>query len=168
MAGRNRRDGWSVWLGDAPAPGESLVDGLARKPAAWESVPLTVGGKTVGVLGIASSGLPSTSERRQHLETVASLLALAVKNVELFRRVRELSMVDPLTGCLLRHYGLATLAGEMRRARRIMARSSAVKIVTASCRCPAVRSRFRTVTANPSGSRSVLRASISLHTGLGA
>jgi diguanylate cyclase (GGDEF)-like protein len=27
-------------------------------------------------------------------------------------------MVDPLTGCLLRHYGLATLATEMRRARR--------------------------------------------------
>lgn len=113
-----RSDGWSVWLGDAAALGESLVDGLARKPAAWESVPLTVGGKTVGVLGMASSGLPSTPDRRQHLETVASLLALAVKNVELFRRVRELSMVDPLTGCLLRHYGLATLAAEMRRARR--------------------------------------------------
>jgi diguanylate cyclase (GGDEF)-like protein len=69
-------------------------------------------------MGIGTSGAPSTPERREYIETIASLLALTVKNVELFRRVRELSMVDPLTGCLLRHYGLATLAAEMRRARR--------------------------------------------------
>jgi diguanylate cyclase (GGDEF)-like protein len=113
-----RFEGWSVWLGESAAPGESLVDGLARRPGAWESVPLTVGGKTVGVLGVGNGGAPHSAERRQYIETVASLLALAVKNVELFRRVRELSMVDPLTGCLLRHYGLAALAAEMRRARR--------------------------------------------------
>lgn len=113
-----RGEGWSVWLDDAGAVSESLADGLARKAGAWESVPLTVGDKTVGILGIGASGTPMTPERRESLQTVASLLALAVKNVELFRRVRELSMVDPLTGCLLRHYGLATLAAEMRRARR--------------------------------------------------
>ena len=113
-----RADNWSVWLGESVPPGQSLVDALARRPAAWQTVPLTVGGKTVGVLGIGTGGVTPTPDRRQHVEMVASLLALAVKNVELFRRVRELSMVDPLTGCLLRHYGLATLAGEMRRARR--------------------------------------------------
>ncbi len=113
-----RSDGWSVWLRNAAQPGESLVDALARKPGAWESVPLTVGGKTVGVLGVGASAAIAAPDRKRYIETVASLLALAVKNVELFRRVRELSMVDPLTGCLLRHYGLATLAAEMRRARR--------------------------------------------------
>jgi diguanylate cyclase (GGDEF)-like protein len=112
-----RADGWSLWLDDSGG-GESLVDGLARKPGAWESLPLTAAGKTVGVLGIGTAGGSPTPERREYLETVASLVGLAVKNVELFRRVRELSMVDPLTGCLLRHYGLATLAAEMRRARR--------------------------------------------------
>jgi diguanylate cyclase (GGDEF)-like protein len=113
-----RADGWSVWLGEGARSGESLPESLARRPGAWESVPLVVAGKTVGILGVGSSGTPMTPERREYLQTVASLLALAVKNVELFRRVRELSMVDPLTGCLLRHYGLATLAAEMRRARR--------------------------------------------------
>ncbi len=113
-----RADGWNVWLGETASRGDSLLDGLARRRGAWESIPLAAGGKTVGVLGIGGVGLTPAPERREHIDTVASLLALAVRNVELFRRVRELSMVDPLTGCLLRHYGLATLAAEMRRARR--------------------------------------------------
>jgi len=115
-----RPDGWSLWLGESGEAGDSLVEGLARKPGAWESVPLIIGGKTVGVVGIGTrpDSAPAGPDRQLHIDAVASLLAIAVKNVELFRRVRELSMVDPLTGCLLRHYGLATLAAEMRRARR--------------------------------------------------
>lgn len=59
-----------------------------------------------------------TDDQRATLTAVATLLATAVKNVQLVTRVRELSMIDPLTRCLMRQFGVEALSRELRRMRR--------------------------------------------------
>jgi diguanylate cyclase (GGDEF)-like protein len=47
-----------------------------------------------------------------------ALIAIAVRNVQLFLETREHSLRDSLTNCFNRGHGLETLDGELRRARR--------------------------------------------------
>ena len=79
--------------------------------------PLIVGGQAVGVLGVRTrDGLPS--ERRHVVEAAAALLAVSVKNAQLFREVRDNSVRDPLTGCFTKAHALEVIDAELRRARR--------------------------------------------------
>ena len=52
------------------------------------------------------------------LTMAAALLAIALRNAQLFHEVRENSLRDGLTGCFNRTHALAVIDMELRRARR--------------------------------------------------
>lgn len=79
--------------------------------------PLLVGGSAMGVLGVKTSG-PLASDRRRIIEAAAALLAVSVKNAQLFREVKDNSVKDALTGCFTRGHALDVIDAELRRARR--------------------------------------------------
>jgi len=80
--------------------------------------PLVVGGTAMGVLGVRpeSGGLPA--DKRRILEAAGALLAVSIKNAQLFREVKENSVRDALTGCFTRGHALDVVDAELRRARR--------------------------------------------------
>jgi diguanylate cyclase (GGDEF)-like protein len=79
--------------------------------------PMIIAGRPVGVIGV--SAVPPLSEQaRSVLAAAGALLAVSLKNAELFREVRENSVRDPLTGCYRRAHALEVLENELRRARR--------------------------------------------------
>ena len=79
--------------------------------------PMIVAGTPEGVLGVAPEP-PLTNHQRSILSAAAALLAVSLKNSQLFREVRENSVRDGLTGCFNREHALEVLDGEIRRARR--------------------------------------------------
>jgi diguanylate cyclase (GGDEF)-like protein len=79
--------------------------------------PMVAAGAAVGVLGI-HDGPTLPNDQRKALGVAAGLIAIAVRNVQLFLETREYSLRDGLTGCFNRGHGLETLDGELRRARR--------------------------------------------------
>jgi diguanylate cyclase (GGDEF)-like protein len=120
--GRSKRDEL-VRAADG-MPAASLAPGLLGAEAAPQdqpfpdvSFPMLVGGTAVGTLGVSST--PSlTDDEHRAVSAAASLLALAVRNAELRREVRENSVRDALTGCFTRAHALEVLEVELRRARR--------------------------------------------------
>jgi diguanylate cyclase (GGDEF)-like protein len=80
--------------------------------------PLLVGGKAVGVLGVRPDGGVLAADRRRIIEAAAALLAVSVKNAQLFREVKDNSVKDALTGCFTRGHSLDVIDAELRRARR--------------------------------------------------
>ena len=80
--------------------------------------PLIVGGTAMGVLGIRPTGETFGPDRRRIIEAAAALLAVSVKNAQLFREVKENSVKDALTGCFTRGHALDVIDAELRRARR--------------------------------------------------
>ena len=79
--------------------------------------PMIIAGNPVGVLGVAAQP-PLVDEQRRILTTAAALLAVSLKNSELFREVVESNVRDPLTSCVTRRHGMGIFQTEMRRARR--------------------------------------------------
>jgi diguanylate cyclase (GGDEF)-like protein len=79
--------------------------------------PMIVAGTPEGVLGVAAEP-PLTDHQRSILSAAAALLAVSLKNSQLFREVRENSVRDGLTGCFNRAHALEVLDAEIRRARR--------------------------------------------------
>jgi diguanylate cyclase (GGDEF)-like protein len=79
--------------------------------------PMIVGREIVGMLGVAASPECSPATRRM-IGASAAMLAIAVRNVQLFAQLRDNSLRDALTDCFNRHHGLEVLDAEMRRARR--------------------------------------------------
>lgn len=79
--------------------------------------PLVVGGKAVGVLGVKTSAALET-DRRRFIEAASALLAVSIKNAQLFRDVKDNSVKDPLTGCFTRAHSIDVIDAELRRARR--------------------------------------------------
>jgi diguanylate cyclase (GGDEF)-like protein len=79
--------------------------------------PMIVAGTTIGMLGVSSQ--PAlTDQQRSVLTAAAALLAVSLKNAELFRKVHENSVRDALTGCYNRTHALEVMTAELRRARR--------------------------------------------------
>ena len=76
-----------------------------------------VAGVAVGVLGI-HDGATITGDQRKALGVATGLIAIAVRNVQLFLETREHSLRDSLTNCFHRGYGLEALDHELDRARR--------------------------------------------------
>lgn len=76
-----------------------------------------VAGVTVGVLGVHHSAT-LTADQRKALGVAAGLIAIAVRNVQLFLETREHSLRDSLTNCFTRGYGLEALARDLARAQR--------------------------------------------------
>lgn len=79
--------------------------------------PMIVAGIPEGVLGVAPEP-PLTDHQHSVLSAAAALLAVSLKNAQLFREVRENSVRDGLTGCVNRAHAIEVLDGEIRRARR--------------------------------------------------
>jgi diguanylate cyclase (GGDEF)-like protein len=97
-----------------PTPGTTSAD---------VCFPLIVAGRPMGVLGISPEP-PLSDHQRSILAASAALLAVSLKNAELFREVHESSVRDGLTGCFTRKHGLEVMDAELRRARRSRTPSS--------------------------------------------
>jgi diguanylate cyclase (GGDEF)-like protein len=80
--------------------------------------PLIVGGKAMGVLGVRPEAGRLPADRRRIIEAAAALLAVSIKNAQLFREVKDNSVKDALTGCFTRAHALEMVDAELRRARR--------------------------------------------------
>ena len=76
-----------------------------------------VAGVAVGVLGI-QDGATITGAERQALGVASGLIAIAVRNVQLWVERQEHSLRDSLTNCVNRGYGLEALERELDLARR--------------------------------------------------
>jgi diguanylate cyclase (GGDEF)-like protein len=113
-----------VTIGDSAAADREAVSlaalgeaDAAALPVSDNGFPLVVAGAPVGVLGV--QGEPAlTDHQRSVLSAAAALLAVSLKNCELFREVRENSVRDGMTGCFNRTHALEVLDAELRRARR--------------------------------------------------
>jgi len=81
-------------------------------------LPMTAGGRPVGVLGIPQPAAPLSDGRERLLTMATALLAIALCNAQLFHEVRENSLRDGLTGCFNRTHAMAVIEMELRRARR--------------------------------------------------
>ncbi len=117
-------DQWEPVLYDeaATAPLDQLTKAAQRcteegAPADPACLPLRAGGAVVGVLGIAAGSSLSEAEQRA-LEAAAAVVAIGIRNMQLFQETRELSLRDTLTGCFNRGHALQTLEAELRRIRR--------------------------------------------------
>ena len=80
--------------------------------------PLIVAGKANGVLGVRPQTGMLSADRRRIIEAAAALLAVSIKNAQLFREVKDNSVKDALTGCFTRGHALDVIDAELRRARR--------------------------------------------------
>jgi diguanylate cyclase (GGDEF)-like protein len=95
---------------------EAGIEGTAHGEALC--FPMLAGEEVVGVLGIRDgSGL--TQDERKALAAATGLMAIAVRNVNLFLATKEHGVRDGLTSCFNRTYGLEALDLELRRARRM-------------------------------------------------
>jgi diguanylate cyclase (GGDEF)-like protein len=81
-------------------------------------LPLTAGGQALGVLGVPLSAGTVGEGRQRVLAAAATLLAIAVRNAQLFQELRESSVRDGLTGCVNRTHAVEVIETELRRARR--------------------------------------------------
>jgi diguanylate cyclase (GGDEF)-like protein len=107
---------------------EHIAERAVGGNGAWQSdtiaveghlcLPLTAGGHPVGVLGIPDAAGPFTEGRQRLLAMAGALLAISLRNAQLFHEVRENSLRDGLTGCVNRTHALAVIDMELRRARR--------------------------------------------------
>ena len=98
---------------------ETLADARVAGVVVGETLcfPMVAGGVALGVLGI-QEGTAIPEHQRRALGVATGLVAIAVRNVQLFLETREYSLRDTLTNCFNRGHGLDTLDGELRRARR--------------------------------------------------
>lgn len=107
---------------------EHVADHALITDAAWASdaivadghfcTPMTVGGHPVGVLGVPEVAGPFTPARRRVIAMAGALLAISIRNAQLFHDLRENSLRDGLTGCFNRTHALDVIDTELRRARR--------------------------------------------------
>ena len=76
-----------------------------------------VAGSAVSVLGI-EDGASITGHERQALGVATGLIAIAVRNIQLFLETQELGIRDSLTGCFNRGHAIEMLERELTRSRR--------------------------------------------------
>ena len=105
-------------IADSAFVGESAWSKTGISVEGHLCLPLTAGGQPVGVLGIPESGRPLSASRTHVLEMAGALLAISLRNAQLFHELRETSLRDALTGCVNRAHALDVIDTELRRARR--------------------------------------------------
>ena len=128
------REGWAMlktgttWrtltvVGDTPVEKRERAARLALEEStpgpSTDDVcfPMVVAGSPIGVLGV--SPYPAlTDHQRSMLAAAAALLAVSIKNADLFREVHESSLRDALTGCFNRTHAIEVIDAELRRASR--------------------------------------------------
>lgn len=104
-------------MAEAQAAAEHALDSSLPDPNHHACFPLVVAGEPIGALGV-DSGPPVSEHQRIVLTTAAALLAVSLKNAELFQVVHENSVRDALTGCFNRQHAMEVMDGELRRSRR--------------------------------------------------
>lgn len=102
---------------------EQLLTGQTREGLAERAIgfPLMVDASAIGVIGVRTSDGTLGDDRRRAIEAAAPLLALAIRNAQLAREVRDNSVRDALTGCFTRSHAVEVIDAELRRARRSQA-----------------------------------------------
>ncbi|MDQ5909480.1 MAG: hypothetical protein QG599_1575 [Pseudomonadota bacterium] len=93
----------------------------AHPPAAYLCIPLTVDGKTHGLLHVSASDVPTEmpfQELRTFAITVSESIKLVLSNLKLRETLREQAIRDPLTGLFNRRYLDETLSRELHRCQR--------------------------------------------------
>ena len=114
-------------------------DGLDRE-ASLLCAPMICRGQFVGILNFTRFRKATFSDSDiVLLQLMGSQAALAVLNAQLYTRMKELSMIDPLTGCFSRHHLLDRLDLELLRAQRLGHPLSLVMLEAAHCRALAER-----------------------------
>jgi diguanylate cyclase (GGDEF)-like protein len=106
---------------------ERVAEQVLVVDAAWSTaattvdghlcLPLNAAGHPVGILGIPDAG-EEIASRQRILEMAAALLAISLRNAQLFDELRENSLRDGLTGCFNRTHAIDVIDTELRRARR--------------------------------------------------
>jgi diguanylate cyclase (GGDEF)-like protein len=81
-------------------------------------LPLVAGGQPMGLIGIPAGAAPLSDSQKSELAGAGSVLAIAIRNADLFREVRDNSLRDGLTGLFNRMHTIETLASELRRSYR--------------------------------------------------
>jgi diguanylate cyclase (GGDEF)-like protein len=99
----------------APANGDAQAEGILV--ADDVCFPMVVGDASLGVVGVRNTPPMSMADRRG-LGAAVSLLAIAIRNVQLLTQTRESSVRDQLTGCFNRAYAIESLGSELQRSRR--------------------------------------------------
>ena len=104
----------------APPRGGDAVPAnpLWAAPGEWATFPLQAGDAVVGVLGVQIAQRPLSVSTRRTLEAVAPLIGESLHTAHTIAHLRELSTIDPVTGCGTRHDGLEKLRAELKRAQR--------------------------------------------------
>jgi diguanylate cyclase (GGDEF)-like protein len=97
---------------------ESPTNPLWAAPGEWATFPLQAGDAVVGVLGVQLAQRPLSLSTRRTLEAVAPLIGESLYTAHTIAHLRELSTIDPVTGCGTRHDGLEKLRAELKRAQR--------------------------------------------------
>lgn len=95
-----------------------LTDGKWFMLDGESCLPLMAGNAATGVIGVPRDSPPLSNSQRHVLAAAGAILAIALRNADLFREVRENALRDGLTGCFTRTHGLEMFASELRRARR--------------------------------------------------
>jgi diguanylate cyclase (GGDEF)-like protein len=108
---------------------EHIADRVLSSQASWSAgavageghicLPLAAGGHLVGVMGISEGAF--AEGRRRTVAMSATLLAIGIRNAQLFNEVRDNSLRDGLTGCFNRTHAIDVIDTELRRARRSQA-----------------------------------------------
>jgi diguanylate cyclase (GGDEF)-like protein len=95
----------------------ALTEAGERCHNGWALFQLRSSGRPFGVLAVQDTpALSAVDESR--IETLAAILSIAAKNVQLFAEMQMTSVSDGLTGCFNRAHAFATLDSEIRRAKR--------------------------------------------------
>ena len=77
---------------------------------------ILINGRAAGVVGTTASD--RASDTRRTIGTAATLLGIALRNMQLFAEVRDNGLKDALTVCFNRAHGIETLQAELGRSRR--------------------------------------------------
>ncbi len=117
--------GWVVlnqrplWRNDTEADLRFSENPAGEEMKSEMVVPLTIHGRTLGTLNLASTRLHAfTDTDFDILQRCGQLAAVAVENNQLFRQTQELSLMDPLTGLYNHRHFKRQLEVETGRARR--------------------------------------------------
>ncbi|MBI1909535.1 MAG: diguanylate cyclase [Deltaproteobacteria bacterium] len=93
--------------------------GQKKEDGSFVSIPLLFKNNLVGVMNFSRPGVNQFSdEEREMLQAVASQIAVALINVDLYARTKDLSIKDELTDLYNRRYLQQILPMEIKRAKR--------------------------------------------------
>ena len=97
----------------AAAPGDRR-----RVEGRFCCVPLVTGDVFIGAWGVSDTGGALDESAERTVQAAATMLGIALRNVQLFEDLRQTALKDALTQCFNRAHLLDVLNAELRRARR--------------------------------------------------